>query len=73
MPFGFGRGRNKRGWGRGLRGIRSLRNSGLDKFPSHCICPQCGFTETHKPGIPCFQKKCPQCGSLMTRRFPSET
>jgi hypothetical protein len=72
MPFGFGRGR-KRGWGRGFRGRRSLGDFELDRFPSHCICPQCGFIESHRPGIPCFQKICPQCSSQMTRRFPSET
>lgn len=34
---------------------------------SSCVCPSCGHHEPHEQGIPCNQKKCPKCGSSMTR------
>ena len=33
-----------------------------------CICPKCGHEETHIRGTPCANKKCPDCGSMMTRK-----
>lgn len=32
-----------------------------------CICPNCNYREPHKRGVPCNKKKCPKCGTLMTR------
>lgn len=32
-----------------------------------CVCPSCGYTEQHARGVPCYQRKCPKCGSTMTR------
>ena len=76
MPFGFGRGGRKRGkgWGRGrvFREGRGAEGFGPGRFPSNCICPNCGLIEPHQPGIPCFQTKCPKCGSHMTRKFSHE-
>jgi len=55
---GYGR---RRGGGRGLGG-------GFAQGPGgECICPNCGHRETHQLGIPCYNKKCPKCGSPMTR------
>jgi hypothetical protein len=62
MPFGFGK-RCRRGWGRYFgRGVIGVP-------PDNCICPKCGFVTPHQPGVPCFKKKCPRCGSPMTRQF----
>lgn len=30
-----------------------------------CVCPQCGQRAPHTLGSPCFNIKCPQCGSAM--------
>jgi hypothetical protein len=32
-----------------------------------CVCPRCGYVIPHTAGTPCFQIKCPNCGSPMTR------
>jgi hypothetical protein len=33
----------------------------------NCVCPKCGYKEPHVRGLPCNQKKCPKCGTQMTR------
>jgi len=55
-----GRGRGQ-GRGRGLGGGYSRGSGG------ECICPNCGHREPHQLRDPCYTKKCPKCGSLMTR------
>ena len=53
--IGFGRGRGRMGgFGAGPGGI--------------CVCPKCGHKEPQVRGQPCMSKKCPECGTLMTRR-----
>ena len=32
-----------------------------------CVCPSCGEKLAHMAGQPCNQRKCPKCGSAMTR------
>jgi hypothetical protein len=49
------------GRGRGLRGGFGLGPGG------HCRCTKCGYTEPHQLGIPCYDRKCPKCGSPMLR------
>ena len=57
--LGMGRGRGFGGGG---------RMGGFAAGPTgNCVCPKCGHKEAHQTGVPCYQKKCPKCGSLMTR------
>ena len=53
---GFGRG-GRRGVGGGLNTTQ------IDA----CICPHCGYKETHQRGTPCNSIKCSQCGTPMVR------
>ena len=70
MPFGFGRGKGRGGGGRGFRGgDRGPGGFGPVGPPANCICPKCGTVMPHRPGLPCFQTKCPRCGLPMTRQF----
>ena len=33
----------------------------------YCVCPSCGHKVPHQVGQPCYDVKCPQCGTAMTR------
>jgi len=48
--------------GRGRFGRKSLGPGG------ECYCPKCGYSETHITGRPCYQIKCPKCGTALDRR-----
>ena len=50
------------GRGRGRMGGFGLGPGG------ECVCTNCGHTVPHQRGVPCYQMKCPKCGSPMTRR-----
>jgi predicted Fe-Mo cluster-binding NifX family protein len=65
---GSGRGMVGGGGGRGTGqgGCRQGHMRGQNKS-GVCVCPSCGKTMPHERGIPCFEKKCPECGTLMTR------
>lgn len=57
-------------WGPGAGGGPGRRGGGggFGAGPGgFCICPACGYREPHQRGFPCSEKKCPQCGTLMTR------
>ncbi|MBN2108775.1 MAG: hypothetical protein JW832_15220 [Deltaproteobacteria bacterium] len=69
MPFTKGRGKGRR---RGFCGQKWQQWFGRPETPVYCLCPSCGCTVSHEPGVPCFQKACPKCGSPMTRKFFSE-
>ncbi|MBN1582131.1 MAG: hypothetical protein JXA89_15615 [Anaerolineae bacterium] len=32
-----------------------------------CVCPSCGERKSHTVGVPCYQVKCPKCGTQMIR------
>jgi len=32
-----------------------------------CVCPECGYETKHDTGEPCYEMKCPKCGSKLTR------
>jgi predicted DNA-binding protein (UPF0251 family) len=63
MP-GFGRGLG-RGGGRGRMGGPFAAGPG-----GTCVCtnPECKNEVSHMAGQPCYQIKCPKCGSPMIRR-----
>ena len=50
--------------GRGRMGGKFLAGPG-----GNCICPKCKYEEPQQRGQPCRTKKCPKCGTLMTRKF----
>ena len=67
MPrFGRGVGRGAgSGAGRGRMGGQFAAGPG-----GLCICtnPECKNEVVHQAGVPCFQMKCPKCGSPMIRK-----
>lgn len=66
MPFGFGR-----SGGRGLGRGRGRMGGPFAAGPGgECVCtnPECGHIVPHQAGVPCYQQKCPKCGSPMIRK-----
>ncbi|HEC80898.1 MAG TPA: hypothetical protein ENI42_00520 [Thermoplasmatales archaeon] len=54
--------------GTGPAGGRRGGRGGFGLGPGgECICPNCGHKEPHQLGIPCYTRKCPKCGTPMTR------
>jgi len=61
---------NGRGFGIG-RGGRGRMSGPLAAGPGGaCICtnPSCKNEVIHAAGVPCYQMKCPKCGSPMVRK-----
>jgi electron transport complex protein RnfB len=66
MP-GFNRSQGSSGGAGGGQGRG--RGSGFGAGPGgFCVCPACGEKVPHQQGVPCFEVKCPKCGTMMTRR-----
>ena len=68
MQGGQGRGQG-RGSGRGMgQGRGRGQGGGYGLGPGgECVCPNCGYEAAHQVGVPCYNQKCPKCGSMMTR------
>jgi predicted DNA-binding protein (UPF0251 family) len=66
MPNLDGRGPLGRGGGR--RGFAPGGGQGLGGS-ADCICPKCGEKAPHTRGVPCFNTKCPKCGTPMAGVF----
>ena len=32
-----------------------------------CLCPNCGHREPHQRAVPCYARKCSNCGAPLTR------
>ncbi|MCK9276255.1 MAG: DUF5320 domain-containing protein [Syntrophales bacterium] len=58
---GRGMGGQRQGGGRGLGGGFAAGPGG------YCVCPNCGEKADHQLGTPCYEQKCPKCGTAMTR------
>jgi hypothetical protein len=67
MGRGGGGGRGQ-GGGRGRGGGPGRMGGSKAAGPGgNCVCPACGHKRTHQIGKPCYQIKCPKCGTNMTR------
>ena len=55
------------GQGRGGGGRGRMGGPQAGGAAGICRCPQCGHTQAHERGVPCTQKKCPQCGANLIR------
>jgi len=57
------------GTGRGLgRSGNRGKMGGFAAGPAgKCVCPSCGEKIEHQTGVPCYERKCPKCGTMMTR------
>lgn len=72
IMVGFGRGQGQGGGrgpstgsGRGRMGGSFAAGPG-----GNCVCtnPDCQHEMAHQAGVPCYQAKCPKCGSPMIRK-----
>ena len=64
MPMGQGRGQG--GGGRGGGGRPGGPGGGMGAGGA-CICPKCGQRQPHRPGVPCLEERCPECGVALIR------
>jgi hypothetical protein len=53
-----------RGQGRGPGRMGGSKAAGPGGY---CICPNCEHRLPHQVGQPCYERKCPRCGTTMTR------
>lgn len=54
--------------GRGNRGGGMGRGGGTGQgLGGTCVCPQCGHSEAHQRGVPCFERRCPKCNVPLIR------
>jgi len=73
MPRGDGTGPRGQGPGKGRgTGGRQGGGRGGGGFAAgpggNCICPNCETKISHEIRTPCFEQKCPKCGTAMTRK-----
>jgi len=72
MPQGDGTGPRGQGpkTGRGTkRGGGRGRGGGFAAGPGgDCVCTSCGERVANQTATPCFERKCPKCGAIMTRQ-----
>lgn len=52
------------GRGRGMGGGPGSARMGAG---GSCVCPKCGHTQEHQPGVPCLEERCSECGTAMVR------
>ena len=66
MQGGPGRGQGR---GRGMGPERGGgRGGGYGMGPEgECVCPNCGSKAPHQLGVPCYNQRCPKCGTMMMR------
>ncbi len=66
---GAGRGAGGGGGGGGRTGTGARgRMGGMALGPSgRCVCTACGYSEPHERGVPCYDRKCPRCGTKLSR------
>jgi hypothetical protein len=55
------------GFGRGRGGRGRMRGSFAAGPGGTCVCPSCKNKVPHQAGVPCYQMKCPKCGTPMVR------
>lgn len=68
MAFGRQQGGRSAGGGGGRGGAGGGRMGGQAAGPGgFCVCPKCGHKAEHQRGVPCYEQKCPLCGTNMTR------
>ncbi len=67
MPNRDGTGPRGLGGGRGVGGRGRMGGQFAGGPGGMCVCPSCNNQVEHIIGQPCNQRKCPKCGTLMTR------
>ena len=67
MGRGQGQGAGRGGGRGGCRGPGLMGGPKTAGPDGKCICPNCGHQVLHQVAQPCYEIKCPKCGTEMTR------
>jgi ferredoxin len=51
--------------GRWKKGFHRMQNNNASN--ETCICPECGYSKPHVPGLPCRTEQCPNCHIPLAR------
>jgi len=65
--FGFGHGRGQGGGVGSGRRARCGQDGQSMGAAGSCVCPKCGWKAPHRPGVPCLEERCAECGAALVR------